>query len=557
MMKNSSRKKGLIRSFFSLVLIAGTVTAVAPTAAQATPVCQTVAFVTSCGGVTSDGAQYSMTAAANFNGTVFIYSHGYRPWVNIEAGKIPTASLRGGYTVNNLPQPGPLPGGSTAVIQSLIAQGYGVMGSGFLRQGWNAESAVKTNVELIGLFKKTFPKTTKVVAWGESLGGFITQALHEAHPDLVDAVVPMCTVAGSIEASMKSAGDALWLLKTFFDSSIVGHSYKSGDEGRQQAITDIQKIFALAPQIQASLVTGAWPASSGAVGKALASIPPRSALLLTGLAAGLPPQSNSFDGTTGPGIRDSADYSRFAIAASPALAMLENVIEAGVLGVLVTHDLESQLGGAYFDNTATDYGALIAEERVIFNLGLSGEDAIGAMLQVLGTAAVAPRWKANPTAAANMKKMLTHKGVFAKPTIALHGVADPAVSVGNMQWLIERAEDQYRKDVADNVRKVLKGESTDRASRKLLAVINPTPDEYTTFNGALPVSKAPGTTTGTGHCNFTTAQYLAIAQLAANAADTGRIPSAAAANRVLRKAGNMFVDRNYFIPLQKFYASAE
>ncbi|MFM8193085.1 MAG: prolyl oligopeptidase family serine peptidase, partial [Actinomycetota bacterium] len=65
-------------------------------------------------------------------------------------------------------------------------------GPGFARQGWNADSAIKTNVELIGVFKKQFTKTKKVVAWGSSLGGFITQALAEQHPELVDAAAPLC-----------------------------------------------------------------------------------------------------------------------------------------------------------------------------------------------------------------------------------------------------------------------------------------------------------------------------------------------------------------------------
>lgn len=554
MMTTSIKSKALFRALLSVVLVAGITVAVAPSA-QATPRCTTASFVKTCVGATSDGAAYQMIAAANFNGTVFLYSHGYRPWVNIEAGQIPTASLAGGYTVNNLPQPGPLlPGNRTDVITALVAKGYGVVGSGFLRQGWNAESAVKTNVELIKLFKDTYAGTTKVVAWGESLGGFITQALHEAHPELVDAVAPLCAVGGSIEASMKSGGDALWLLKTFFDNTIVGHNYKAGDEGRKQAIADIQKIFALVPQLQASLVTNAWPRTSGAVGTVLAAIPPRSALLLTGLAAGLPGQSNSFDGTTGPGPRDTVDYSRFAIAVSPALAMLENIVEAGVLGVLVTHDLESQLGGAFFDNSATDYGALIEEERVIYNLGLSGEDSIAGMLAVLSNPAVAPRWKANATAAANMKKMLSHKGVFKKPTITMHGIADPAVTAGNLAWFIDRAEAQYRKDLAAGA----KNRTAARASRKLLAIINVTVDEYTTFNGPLPVAKAPGTTNGAGHCNFTQEQYLAVAELAAMAAKSGRIPNPAAAGSVIRtsKAKNLIIDRDYFIPLQKFYGGA-
>ena len=127
----------------------------APTAAHAAPVCDGKVPINSCVGATSDGAPYSMMVPANFNGTVYLYSHGYRPNIAIPAG-IPGY---GGYTVTNTPQPGP----NATVIGALLAKGYGVMGSGFSRQGWNGAEGVKADVELIGLFKKQFTKTKKVI----------------------------------------------------------------------------------------------------------------------------------------------------------------------------------------------------------------------------------------------------------------------------------------------------------------------------------------------------------------------------------------------------------
>jgi len=159
-MRNFKFKRSLtlvaVSSLLSLTVVS------IPTAARAAdPACTTANFVTSCVGVTSDTAPYSMMVPANFNGTVYLYSHGYRPNVPVPAG-IPGY---GGYTVTNTPQPGP----NATVIGALLAKGYGVVGSGFARQGWNADSAIKTNVELVGIFKKQFTKTTKVVAWGDPL----------------------------------------------------------------------------------------------------------------------------------------------------------------------------------------------------------------------------------------------------------------------------------------------------------------------------------------------------------------------------------------------------
>ena len=105
------------------------------------------------------------------------------------------------------------------------------MGSGFARQGWSLDSAITTNAELIDTFKKKFTTTTKVVAWGSSLGGIITQTLAEKYPNLVSAVAPMC-MADNISAELTTAGDFLWGLKTFFDPSIQGGNYAAGAAGK-------------------------------------------------------------------------------------------------------------------------------------------------------------------------------------------------------------------------------------------------------------------------------------------------------------------------------------
>ncbi len=136
--------------------------------------------------------------------------------------------------------PEPAPGGNAQIIGTLLAKGYAVMGSGFARQGWNADSAIKTNVELIGVFKKQYPKTTKVVAWGNSLGGFITQALAEKYPDLISAAAPLC-MASDLTPLMTMAGDALWGIKTFFDPTIKGGGYSAGTAGYAEAMGDLGK----------------------------------------------------------------------------------------------------------------------------------------------------------------------------------------------------------------------------------------------------------------------------------------------------------------------------
>ena len=356
-MKTSIAKKFAV---VGAVALASVAINFAPTAANAAPACAGT-IIQQCQGVTSDGAPYVMQVPANFNGTAFIYSHGYRYNVALPSLGYPA--------VLNTPHPGPVIGSDTSVIKYLLSKGYAVFGSGFARQGWNADSGVATDVELINTFKTQFPKTTHVVAWGESLGGFMTQVLAEKHPELISAAAPMCLATSTVEAELTMAGDFLWGLKTFFDPTIKGGNYANATE----PMLDLQKVVALLTALKASIATGEWPATTPApVKAALGAIPPRSALLLVGLMAGIPTQSAHFDGSTGPGSPNSAAYTNFAVAGSPALAVLENGASAAVLAVLATADVEQQAGGAIFDNSKTDYAARVESEKAQFTSGLSG-----------------------------------------------------------------------------------------------------------------------------------------------------------------------------------------
>ena len=529
----------------SLTLVAGAALAAsllvaAPTVASANPVCDGKVPVQTCGGATSDGAPYAMMVPANFNGTVYLYSHGYRPNVPVPAG-IPGY---GGYTVTNTPQPGP----NATVIGALLAKGYGVVGSGFARQGWNADSAIKTNVELVGLFKKQFTKTTKVVAWGESLGGFITQALAEKHADLFSAAAPLC-MASDITPLMTMAGDALWGIKTFFDPSIKGGNYSAGTAGYTEAMGDLVKVFTVIGSLQAAFAanpsTPAWPATSK-VPDAIKAIPSRSALVLVALMSGIPMQSANFDSTSAPAGLPAANALSFQLAINPAFAALQNVANAAALAVLATHDLELQAGGAVFDNTNTNYSARVAEEQFAWASALSGTSGTAGLLSVL---AASPRAKANPAAVAKLKTLTSHSGKVEIPTILFTGVADPITTAGNQQSVI----DKYATYWAEKWVAARKAGDRKRPVNNVLALWNLPPEKYTKYTAAGAPDTSVPAATGTNHCNFTTSQYMAIADLLAHASANGQHLSGGPLLTKLRKAGNMTYDRGYSAPQLKYY----
>jgi pimeloyl-ACP methyl ester carboxylesterase len=539
-------KKVRLLSLLSVTALVTTVLVTAPTVANATPACDGKSPIQSCVGVTSDGAPYAMQVPANFNGTVALYSHGYRYNVDIPAG-IP---LIGGYKITNTPEP--VPGGNAAVAQYFFSQGIAIVGSGFARQGWNPDSAIKTNVELIGTFKAKFPTTTKVIAWGSSLGGVITQGLAEKYPELVSAVAPMC-MADNLAPQLTMAGDFLWGVKVLFDPTIKGGNYSPGAAGVAESYGDLVKVFTVMGKLQAALATGAWPDTSSATGKALAAagVPSRSALLLLGLMAGIPTQSAHFDSVSGP---EGALKLTFPLALSPALAILENGTNAAALAVLATQDVENQVGGAFFDNTKTDYSARIDGERVIFNAALSGNTVIDALLGALSAANPgAPRAVGNAAAIAKMQALHTNTGKINVPTILMVGMADPITPAGASQRLVDLYADQYAAEKAAAIKAYQSSRAYKTPTNKLLMLWNPTPASYTKFDAAgSPITSVPAAQ-GTNHCNFTSAQLVLVAKSLVEASNTGKLPSGGALYTAVRKAGNLSVDKGIRAPWLKSY----
>jgi pimeloyl-ACP methyl ester carboxylesterase len=511
-----------------------------PTVAQAAPACTTANYVTTCLGATTDTAPYMLITPANFNGTVYLYSHGYRPNIPVPAG-IPGY---GGYTVTNTPEPAP--GGNPQIIGALLAKGYAVMGSGFARQGWNANSAVITNVELIGIYKKQYPKTTKVISWGNSLGGFQSQYLAEKYPELISSAGVLCTVSNATVVSDKAA-DALWLIKTFFDPTIKAGNYSVGAAGYAEAMGDLVKVFTVIGHFQAAIAANptapAWPATSK-VPDALKAIPSRSALVLSALLVGVPLQSAHFDGTSAPAGLPAANALSFQLAINPALAALENIANAAALATFQIYDLELQTGGTWYDNTKTDWAARVADERFIWASALSGESATNALL---GYLAAVPKAEGNPVARAKVAGLGTHTGVTKVPTVLYTGVADPLGTASEQQSIIDKYDAYLAQQWPANKNAAVRK----RPVNNQLALWGIPAAKYTKFTAAGSPDTTVAAAPGTNHCNFTVAQYVAVAELLAYAANNGKNMSGGPLLTKLRKAGNMTYDRDYAAPRNK------
>lgn len=542
-MKISLKKSRFFTTVAAAALVATAVVAIPSTAQAADPQCATVKFVTQCAGAGSDGAPYLMIAAANFNGTVFIWSHGIRPAINIPATLAPV----GPYTITNAAEPGPLTSvGDMSVVNALVAAGYGVAGSGYSRQSINATEALKANVELIAAFKKKFTTTSKVIAWGNSLGAMHTQKLVETNPELVDGAVLACPAANPNDALIAYFGDALYGFKAYFDPSIKVGGYSTDPVVRQQEqLANIGKVLTVLGKLSAGLSSGAWPDTASPAGKALqaAGIPSRSALLAVGLMAGIPTRSKHVDGTSGP----TGAAETYPLAVAPAVAILENMGTVGVAGTLLLADGELLAGGKVYDNSKTDYAARISSERDIFSFALSGNSAVDGILAAL---AATPRETADASAVAKIPSLIGLKGSITKPTVMIATESDEYTPASIAQWYIDGYGEQFAaaKDAAIAAAK--KSRSYQAPVNKLVTLWAKTAPKYSKFTaaGSPDLSATPGA--GTGHCLYTSAQWLAAAKMIASAVNTGKFPNQGPIVTAAKKVGLSY-DNKFRVPTFK------
>ncbi len=505
-----------------------------PTAATAAdPTCKTEAAVTTCTGETSDTAKYEVRVPDDFNGTLLLWSHGYT-----YVAKIPQqVPLLGGAGNDLRATIAPGAPDSMVTANALLNQGYALAGSGFAVPGWNAESAVKTNVELLGIVKKKFPKIKRTVAWGESLGGTITQRLAETNPKLIDAALPIMAFNNLDKVTGSNGGygtDAVWLFKMFFDPSIKGFGYTAGPAGFGEAAQDFGKVLAAVVAIQGGLTkTGAatWPATATLVPAAVKeALPARSALLMVGLLSGMPMRSTSFDGVTGTPIDTSSIAAAsastsaatgFSLAVQPALAVAENMVNIAGFATFARYDLESQVGNKNFaDNQKTNYAAKLSEEEAAtYNVALSGEAGVAGLLQLVAGFQAAAPLKADADALAKFKKLDTMTGQINVPTIAFNNVEETVEFQPMMSWMIEKANAQHAAAVA-----AAKAKKKKAPAKKFAAFWGTPLDEYTQFN-ADGTPKQQAFNAGTGHVQFTQTQWMDMVRLGDMAARLKKLPS--------------------------------
>ncbi|TME96257.1 MAG: hypothetical protein E6I39_14045 [Chloroflexi bacterium] len=138
-------------------------------------------------------AKFTIDVPQPWNGTLFLYSHGY---------------VAPGSTNPSSASPDPVTG------QWLLAGGYALAASSYSSTGWAIEEALRDQVALLDYFDAHVGKPKRVVAVGVSLGGIITAGLIQAYPDRFAGAMPLCGVLAGGVAAWNTGLDSAYAFKT-------------------------------------------------------------------------------------------------------------------------------------------------------------------------------------------------------------------------------------------------------------------------------------------------------------------------------------------------------
>jgi pimeloyl-ACP methyl ester carboxylesterase len=341
-----------------------------------------------CGAVactgTLEGAAYKIEMPTTWNGTLLLWSHGYRTAVSTPPANEPVDT-----TAENAP--------NAATAQTLLSQGYALAGSAYATNGWAVQDGVKAGEDLQKFFGTSIGKPRRTYVWGASLGGLITQLLSEKHPDWVSGAAPECgAVAGTTE-NLDGALGIAYMVKTLIDPTLQITGFTSSD----QAIAAFKQAVAA--------VTKAAPdVAGGGTAKVVAIA------TIGHLAA----QTRTYDGHD---------------AVSGISAKAEDILTAMGFATFGQQEFATRVGGQGLDITSTDFGSAATDADRQTVKGFGGD--LDAYLKLL---AAGTRPAVDSAARAKAIEQGETTGKVTHPTVTLHDQQDPLVVPQNERVLGDR-----------------------------------------------------------------------------------------------------------------------
>jgi pimeloyl-ACP methyl ester carboxylesterase len=283
-------------------------------------------------------------------------------------------------------------GPSEAVVEWLLERGYAVAGASSATGGWAVEALLVDQRDLVDVVTRTLGEPDDVVAWGASMGGQVSAALMEAHPDAFDAALPLCgSVAGAIPM-LNGSLDGTFALRTLIapDDERLELVNVTDERARQSAFAEVLDAAQRTPEGRARIALAA----------SLAQVPVWTEV-----------------GSEEPDARDWAEQQR----------QLSEIFLWGV--VSPRQPLEERAGGNFSWNAGVNYTRSLrasGAHRLVSELYADAGLDLKADLAVL---AGADRISADPDAVAYMQRNATPTGDIDGPVLTLHETGDTAPTV--------------------------------------------------------------------------------------------------------------------------------
>ncbi len=372
------RAKKLAGTALAAALVIGGLTA-GSAAASAATTCGGTGSVQTTNGTLADGATYLIQCPAGaWNGTLFLYSHG--------------------YVVPGSPNPA-MDVGDPVTGAWLLGHGFALAGSSYATTGWAIQQALPDQVNTLNAFDQAYGKPGTTIAWGHSLGGIITAGLIQDYPNLFQAALPMCGVLSGGVATWNTGLDAEFAFKTLLAPTSALQLVN---------ITNPTANLTLAEQILAA---------------AQATPQGRARLALVSALADTPGWFTT--GSPEPAATDYADQeaAQFDWASQVTFPFVFDF----------RAQLESVAGGNPSWNTGVNYFADLAKSADLAEVVGLYKAAGLSLTKDLLTLTGAPRISAKPSAVAYLAKYISFNGDISIPVLTMHTTGDGLIVPENEQ----------------------------------------------------------------------------------------------------------------------------
>jgi len=181
-----------VRARSGLVLLVVLPAVLLAVALAGVPVAHAQAAVTTSTGTLADGATWQIRVPADWNGTLLLYSHGYRAPGSPNPAQDVGDPVTGGW---------------------LLDHGFALAGSSYASTGWAIKDALADQAAALDAFEATVGHPRQTIAWGDSLGGMVAAGLVQRIPERLDGALAACGVVAGAVATWNQALDAAFAFK--------------------------------------------------------------------------------------------------------------------------------------------------------------------------------------------------------------------------------------------------------------------------------------------------------------------------------------------------------